>query len=179
MSHPSLIRYRDLHPMTMRRGLTITLTLFCALLLGACVGLQRGDPLEVAVAGIQPLQGEGLELRMLVKLRVQNPNDAPLAYDGVSVKLEVQEKTFATGVSDAHGSVPRFGESVIEVPVTVSMLRMVRQAIGMLDGEPVDKISYRMTGKLSGPGFLARRFQAQGEFNLPADTTPEPDAAAL
>jgi LEA14-like dessication related protein len=144
-----------------------------ALPLSACSGLQRSDPLQVAVAGIEPMQGEGLELRMLVKLRVQNPNDAALDYDGVYVKLEVMDKTFATGVSDEHGTVGRFGESIIDVPVTVSMLRMVRQTLGMLNGEPLDKVTYRLSGKLSGPGFGSNRFQAQGEFGLPAAPASE------
>jgi len=71
-----------------------------AILLSACAALQRTDPLQVTVAGIEPMQGQGMELRMLVKLRVQNPNDAAIDYNGVSVKIDVQGKTFATGVSD-------------------------------------------------------------------------------
>lgn len=165
--------------MRMRHCTSLALTLLGLLLLGACTGMQRGDPLDVTVAGIEPMAGEGLELRMLLRLRVKNPNDSPLDYDGVYVKLEVQDRTFATGVSDAQGSIGRFGESIIEVPVTVSMLRMVRQAIGMLDGKPADKIRYRMTGKLSGRGFGSRRFEAEGELNLPKGSAREPDAAAL
>ena len=99
--------------------------LAAAILLSACAALQRTDPLQVTVAGIEPMQGQGMELRMLVKLRIQNPNDAPIEYDGVALKIDVQGKTFATGVSDESGSVPRFGESVISVPVTTSAMRMV------------------------------------------------------
>ena len=137
------------------------------LTLGGCAGMPQKDPLQVTVAGIEPLQGEGLELRMLVRLRVQNPNDAPFEFDGVSVTLDVQGKTFATGVAAESGTVPRFGEAVVAVPVTVSVLRMVRQVMGVLDGEPVDRIRYEMSGKLSGTGFSSARFQAQGEFELP------------
>jgi len=143
-----------------------------ALILGGCASLQRSDPLQVTVAGIEPLQGEGLELRMLVKLRVQNPNDAPVNYNGAYLKLDVLGKPFASGVSDAAGSVPRFGEAVISVPVTVSVLRMVSQALGMLDGKPVEKVSYQLRGKLNGPVFSVARFQSQGEFNLRSATTP-------
>ena len=50
----------------MRRALMIALT---ALLLGACASLPNQDPLQVTVAGIESLPGEGMELRMLVKLR--------------------------------------------------------------------------------------------------------------
>ena len=103
-----------------------------SLLISGCALLQPRDPLNVTVAGIEPLQGEGLELRMSVKLRVQNPNDAPLDYKGVAVEMNVQGKSFATGVSDAHGSVPRFGDAVVSVPVTVSAFRMMGQALGMM-----------------------------------------------
>jgi LEA14-like dessication related protein len=143
------------------------LVVLAVLALGGCAGLPQKEPLQVTVAGIETLPGEGLELRMLVRLRVQNPNDAPFDFDGVSVSLDVQGKTFATGVAAESGTVPRFGETVVAVPVTVSVLRMVRQVVGVLDGEPVDRIRYEMRGKLSGTGFSAARFQAQGEFELP------------
>lgn len=157
-------------------GNTLRLVLvgLAGMLIGACAILPRSDPVNVTVAGIESLPGEGLELRMLVKLRVQNPNDAPLEYDGVYVKLDVLDKTFATGVSDARGSVPRFGEAVVAVPVTVSVLRMARHALGMLDGKPIDKIDYELDGKLSGPGFGGMRFKSSGEFDLPADKARAP-----
>ena len=51
-----------------------------------------------------PEKGEGLELRLLVKLRVQNPNSTPVGYDGAYVKVEVQDRTFASGVTNAGGN---------------------------------------------------------------------------
>ena len=152
----------------MQRLFRTTLVAVLALMCGACATMQ-GDPLQVTVAGIESLPGEGLEMRMLVKLRVQNPNDAPVDYDGVYLKLDVLDKTFATGVSDERGSVPRFGESVIGVPVTVSTLRVALQAIGfVLDGRPAEKLNYKLEGKLDGPVFGSTRFKAQGEFALPS-----------
>lgn len=144
------------------------------ILLSACAALQRTDPLQVTVAGIEPLQGQGMELRMLVKLRVQNPNDAPIQYDGVALKLDVQGNTFATGVSDERGTVPRFGESVISVPVTTSAMRMVRQALGMMngDGKGIGKVSYALSGKLNGPTLGSVRFESKGDLELP--TAPPP-----
>jgi LEA14-like dessication related protein len=147
--------------------------------LAGCAGMPAGDPLQVTVAGVEPLQGEGMELRMMVKLRVQNPNDAQVDYDGAYVRLTVQDKTFATGVSDARGTVPRFAEAVVAVPVTVSMLNVVRQFIGAMDDKaaPPDKVRYSLEGKLHGTGFSALRFKSQGEFTLPgtpqvADSAP-------
>ena len=141
--------------------------------LAGCTSLAGKDPLQVTVAGIEPMQekGEGLELRLLVKLRVQNPNSTPVDYDGAFVKVEVQDKTFATGVSDVGGTLPGFSEAVVEVPVTVSMLRMVRQVIGRKDGAAAGPSRYSMSGKL---GY--HRVRADGEFSLqppsPADPAP-------
>ena len=145
---------------------------FALLALCGCATMTARDPLQVAVAGIEPLQGEGLELRFLVKLRVQNPNGTPVDYDGAYVKLEVQDKTFATGVSDTGGSVSGFGETLVEVPVTVSMLRMARQVIGMKGEAPVEQIRYRMSGKLG-----SHRFSADGEFSMKPPASPGPDDA--
>jgi len=156
--------------MMKRRTLMIALT---ALLLGACASLPNKEPLQVTVAGIESIPGEGMELRMLVKLRVQNPNQAPIDFSGVYVELDVQGKTFATGVSNEAGTLPGFGEVVVAVPVTVSVLRMVRQVMGVLDGQPVDKIRYEMSGKLSSGVFNTHRFGASGEFELP-ESAPEP-----
>lgn len=133
----------------------------------SCTMLAGRDPLQVAVAGIEPLQGEGLELRFLVKLRVQNPNGTPVDYDGAYVKLEVQDRTFATGVSDTGGTLTGFGEALVEVPVTASVLRIARQIIGMQGDAPVDQIRYKMSGKLG-----MHRFSADGEFSV------KPPAAA-
>src|SRR5215472_9492079 len=160
-------RSASLSVTTMRRfWLAALLSFAAATLLSTCATMPGRDPLQVTVADIESLPGEDLELRMMVKLRVQNPNDAPVEYDGVYVKLEVLDKTFATGVSDEHGSIPRFGESIVSVPVTVSMLRMAVYALRMLDGKPVDKIHYKLDGKLDGPMFGSTRFQARGEFAL-------------
>jgi hypothetical protein len=149
--------------------------LFVVTLLAACAALQTREPLQVTVAGVEPMQGAGMELRMMVKLRVQNPNDTPIDYNGVSVKIEVQGNTFATGVSDETGSVPRFGESIVSVPVTASAMRMVRGALGMMGGKGPGigkKVSYSLTGKLHGSTFSSVSFETKGELELPTGAAP-------
>jgi LEA14-like dessication related protein len=76
------------------------------LMLSACASMPSRDPLQVSVAGIESLPGEGMELRLLVKLRVQNPNDTPIEFNGVSLNLDVLGRDFASGVSDQAGTVP-------------------------------------------------------------------------
>ena len=133
-----------------------------------CAAMPQSESIQVTVASVEPLPSEGLEVRMLVKLRIQNPNDQPIAYNGSFVRLDVMSKIFATGVSAEQGTVPRFGEAVIGVPVTVSVLRIVRQVLGTLDGPAADKVVYAMSGKLNGKGFGSLRFRSTGEFKWPS-----------
>ena len=137
-----------------------------ALVLVACASLQRTDPPQVTVVGIEPSAGEGLEVRMHLKLRVQNPNDAPIEYNGIYVELDVQNKSLASGVSSLSGTLPPFGEAVIDVPVTVSVLGIAGQAMGLLSGKSMDKITYEMRGKLNTTTSGALRFKSQGELNV-------------
>ena len=149
----------------------LAVLLACSVVFAGCASLQGSDPVQVTVVGIEPLQGEGMELRLMVKLRVQNPNDAPIDYRGVALTMDVQGKTFASGVSDSSGAVPGFGEAVIAVPVSISAFRMVRQAMDLKNNS--GKIAYEMKGKLSGSLFGTKRFAARGEFDMssPAATT--------
>jgi LEA14-like dessication related protein len=156
-----------------QRLLALTALLSCSLLVAACATMQGREPPQVNVAGFEPLEGQGLEVRLNVKLRVQNPNDTPIDYNGVSVQMNVQGKAFATGVSAAAGSVPRFGESVIEVPVTISAFRMASQVFSFMHGGANEKITYELKGKLSGPGFSSAHFTTSGDFEMPTGIAPE------
>lgn len=155
--------------MSMRRRALLILLAFGVLLQGGCAALQGHEPIQVMIAGIEPLPAEGLELRMLIKLRIQNPNDFPVDFNGVSVQMDVQGKRFATGVSDVSGSVPRFGETIIGVPVSVSVFGVARQAVDVLTSEYRGKLVYEMSGRLAGPAFNSLRFTSRGELTLPAE----------
>ena len=138
-----------------------------ALTLTSCAAFFKRDPLNVQVAGIQPLPGEGLELRMAVKLRVQNPNDRPLDYDGVALELEINGRNLASGVSDASGTIPRFGETVLSVPMTISAFSAARQALGLAEHIGMDEVPYVLRGKLAGGStFGTQRFIEKGTLNL-------------
>jgi LEA14-like dessication related protein len=155
--------------MTTGRRALLVLLAFGMLLHDGCATLQNREAIQVIIAGVEPLQGEELELRMLVKLRIQNPNELPLDFNGVSVQMDVQGKQFGTGVSDVGGSVPRFGETIVEVPVSISVFGIARQAFDIMTNKYPGKLAYEMTGKLAGPAFNSIRFKSKGELELPAE----------
>lgn len=141
-----------------------------ALLLGSCATLRDREPVEVYVADVAAMPGEGMEVRMLVKLRIQNPNDVPLEFNGVTLNMNVQGRPFATGVSDITGVVPRFGEAVVAVPVSLSVLGVARRAIDIAaDTVRSGKFTYELSGRLARPGVGSEWFKSEGEFALPAE----------
>jgi LEA14-like dessication related protein len=148
-----------------------TRTLFAALAmllaLGGCATLAGRDPLQINVVGLEPIEGQGLEFRMALKLRVQNPNDNAISYDGVGLQLELNGRPFATGVSDQAGTVPRFGEVVLSVPVSVSAFSAMRQALGLAAGSTLENVPYALSGRLGGGPFGGTRFADKGRLSLP------------
>ncbi|HPF74740.1 MAG: LEA type 2 family protein [Lysobacteraceae bacterium] len=143
--------------------------LFLLLLLSACASLPNREPLNIDVAGIESLPGEGMELRLAVKIRIQNPNNVDIEYDGVALTLDLNDRQLGSGVSSQVGVVPRYGESVFTVPVTISAFDMINQLFGAIErrGDPNREVSYRVRGKLEGGLFGTRRFEASGQFELP------------
>ncbi|MGE0315210.1 MAG: LEA type 2 family protein [Lautropia sp.] len=145
-----------------------------------CAAFTATDAPVVKVAGLEPLASEGLELRFALKMRVQNPNDAPIDFDGVAVELDLDGRGLASGVSNQAGQVPRYGEQVLTVPVSISALTALRQLLARVGSADRDlaggAISYSLRGKLgaAGGGAGAVRFVDQGELNLfaPGAATP-------
>ncbi len=152
-----------------RTGLRL-LYLFAALLLlalGGCASMARHEPIRVHVVGLDPLEGEGLEVRFKVKLRLQNPNDTPIDYDGLAVDLDLNGRPFATGVSNERGTLPRFGETVIGIPVSVSALAAVRQAFGLAHDGTLDNVPYVLHCRLGGGPFGVADITESGTLSLP------------
>lgn len=155
--------------MTLLRAIALLLVLS----ISACATLSGRDAPGVRVIGMEPLPSEGLELRFSLKLRVQNPNETVLAYDGMSVKLALDGRGVASGVSDVSGEIPRFSEAVLSVPVSISAFSVFRQLLARVgdsneQGNALSQpIAYSLEGKLGGvAGSPAARFGDKGEMDL-------------
>jgi LEA14-like dessication related protein len=159
----------DPNPVARRHLLESARVLAALLAVGlcSCVTLPNSDPLQVSVAGVEPLQGEGLELRFAVQVRVQNPNDAAIEYNGVALTLDLNGRKFGSGVSDEVGTVPRYGESVVTIPITIGVFNIARQVLGFVNDGEAKAVRYKVKGKLEGGVFGTRRFEDEGTLDLP------------
>ncbi|MDF0733688.1 LEA type 2 family protein [Pseudomonas entomophila] len=147
--------------------LRLCLSLLLACALSACALLQPRDPLNISVIGIEPLPGQDLELRMAVKIRVQNPNDTAVDFNGIALNLEVNDQPLAAGVSDQRGHIGRYDEEVIMVPVSITAFAFLRQAYGLSRLESLQGLPYVLRGKLAGGPLGTVRFTDKGKLDLP------------
>ena len=163
------MRHADVSPRfhDARALAALFLILVASLLLAGCASLTHREPVRINVVGLEPIPGEGMEMRFKVKLRVQNPNDTAIDFDGLALELDLNGKPFATGVSDGAGSVPRFGETLIEIPVSVSAIAVVRQALGVIEGDGKAEVPYALRGRLAGGLLGGMRFSDSGTLKLP------------
>jgi LEA14-like dessication related protein len=140
------------------------------LVLGACAGLPLGmEPLSVTLADVRPSQMGLLEQEFMMKIRVQNPNNVEVPLQGVAFSVELNGKNFAKGVSRQDGTVPAFGDVVLDVKA-ISTLGDVLNQVGALRDGPPGKITYRLHGKLAPAGGGSLPFDSIGSIDLSALT---------
>jgi LEA14-like dessication related protein len=150
----------------MRRLHALILSLLL-LSLSACALFPNRDPVNINVVGLEPLPSQDLEVRFAIKLRVQNPNETAIDYNGIALDLEVNGHSLASGVSDQSGSIPRFSETIVSVPVSISAFSVLRQTLGLSQTQTLDNLPYVLRGKLAGGLFGTMRFVDSGTLSLP------------
>ena len=149
-----------------QRPIRTLLTCLLLLALSACALFPNRDPLNINVVGVEPLPGQDLEIRFAVKLRLQNPNDTDIQYDGVALNLDVNGRPLASGVSDESGTLARFSETILTVPVSVTAFSVLRQTLGLSQSQSLDNLPYELHGKLANGVFGTVRFSDHGTLSL-------------
>jgi LEA14-like dessication related protein len=127
---------------------TIARSLPCFLLaavVGCAAWFVKGEPPEVLVTNITPLEGTAFEQRLQVDLRIRNPNDFDLLLTGIDFTLNLNGKRLARGLGNTAITVPRLSDAVVSVQTSTSTLDVVRQ---LLSFSQTQDLSYDITGRL-------------------------------
>jgi LEA14-like dessication related protein len=114
--------------MRLRRA---SLFLFAMALLcpGCASWFIKGDPPEVLVTNVTPLDATMFEQRLRVDLRIRNPNDFDYHLTGIDFTLNLNGKRLARGLGSKEITIPRLGDAVMTVDTTTSTLDIVRQLL--------------------------------------------------
>lgn len=140
-----------------------------ALLSGCAAFLERP---RVNIANVALKEVKLFEQIYLVELRVQNPNDSPLTIGGVTFDLDVNDRSFARGMSGASVTIDRFSSGLIALEAVSPLTSLLRQIAGaQKDG--LARVRYRLRGALYlGELNLKLPFDESGEIELPVAKTP-------
>ena len=126
----------------------ITRSLACLLLVatvGCASWLMKGEPPEVLVTNVTPLEGTAFEQRLQVDLRIRNPNDFDLFVTGIDFTLNLNGKRLARGLGNTTITVPRLSDAVVSVQTSTSTFDVVRQ---LLSFSQAQDLSYNIMGLL-------------------------------
>jgi LEA14-like dessication related protein len=130
------------------------MTLGLAVLLAGCAALGTApEPPDVTVADLRPLESTLFEQRLEVDLRIRNPNPDPISIDGVDFTLEVNDRRLARGLGGESATIPAFGETLVTITATTTVVDMLRQVFALEGRETLD---YRIDGKVYLEGFGRR-----------------------
>lgn len=140
-----MFRY-DCLMFSMPRPCFLLLLLFISGLAAGCASwYTKGEPPEVLVTNVTPLESTPFEQRLQVDLRIRNPNDFDLLVTGIDFKLNVNGKRLARGLGSKQLTVPRLGDAELSVQTSTSTLDVIRQ---VLNFSRKQDLAYEVSGVL-------------------------------
>ena len=102
---------------------------------------------NVKLVSLTPMKSQGLEQRFDIGLRITNPNAINLSLVGVQYDIELDGYKLISGVSSGLPTIPAYGEHVIQVQASVSLLQGARFLASLLS-QPKEAFSYSINAKL-------------------------------
>ena len=95
------------------------------LTVSGCAGLGKTlEPPRINLANITVQEMQGFESVFQIELRIFNTNDVPLDIKGLDCELEINDRHFASGVSDTTTKIPSYGTAKIPIVVYSSVIEM-------------------------------------------------------
>jgi LEA14-like dessication related protein len=141
-------------------------------LLGCAGPGKKLAPPRITLTNIQVQEIKVFESVLQIDLRVVNPNDVAIDIKGLDCELELNDKHFASGVSNKRIKVSSFDTAIIPITVYSSVFDLAK---GLLDAGKKQMMNYKLTGRLHLGGGLSVPavipFKSEGELSLPGPTS--------
>jgi LEA14-like dessication related protein len=139
---------------------------FFMVVVAGCASTFKLQPPQLTVVSMQVQSADLFSQRMLVHMRVVNPNARELPVKSINYRIEVGGADFAHGLADKPFVVPAMGEAEFDVQVTANLANALSQILGRKSSR--DSLDYRLIGTVSlSSGFLRRiPFDEHGSVKL-------------
>jgi len=146
-----------------RRGAVFALA--CSAVVG-CAVLPKFEAPKLSVISMKVQSADIFSQRMVVRMRVLNPNARELPIKGIEYRIEVNDAELAQGLTDSAFVVPAMGEAEFDVQVTANLATALTQFLSRKGSQ--DTLDYRLIGSVAlSSGFLRRiPFDERGSVKL-------------
>lgn len=137
-----------------------------AALLAGCDVLPKFETPQLSVISMKVQSADIFSQRMLVRMRVLNPNSRELPVKGISYRIEVNDSELGQGLTNVPFVVPALGEAEFDVQVTTNLAGMLGKLLSRRGSQ--DQVQYRLVGEVAlSSGFLRRiPFDERGSVKL-------------
>jgi LEA14-like dessication related protein len=144
----------------------LLLAAIATLALGGCASTLKLEAPKLSVISMKMQSADIFSQRILVRMRVVNPNARELPIKGITYRIEVNDAELANGVSDTPFIVPAMGEAEFDVNLTANLASALSQLLGRRGSS--DTLDYRLVGNVAlSSGFLRRiPFDERGSVKL-------------
>lgn len=146
---------------------------FLITLLPACAGLDiKPEQFKVNISSMQILESSLMEQHYQIDLRIMNRSKNTFNIDGMSFDIELNDKDFASGVSNKRFKLEPLSDIVISVTITSTIFAFIRQ-VNHLKNHKSAPFKYELSGNIyTSSSLFGIPFKQKGEINLTADSPP-------
>jgi LEA14-like dessication related protein len=135
-------------------------------MLTGCVAALKWEAPKLSVASLKVQSADIFSQRLLVHMRVMNPNNRELPIKGITYRIEVNDAELAEGLTDTPFIVPAMGEAEFDVQVTANLAGALARFLSRRGSS--DSVDYHLIGSVALSSGLLRRipFDERGSVKL-------------
>jgi LEA14-like dessication related protein len=133
---------------------------------GGCAIVPKLEAPKLSVVSLQLQGGDIFSQRVLVRMRVFNPNARELPIDGLTYTIEVNDAELGNGGTAAPFTVPAMGEAEFDMQFTANLAGALARLLTRRNSS--ETLDYRLRGNVAlSSGFLRRiPFDERGSVKL-------------
>jgi len=127
---------------------------------------------RVSLVNVIQQPSSGMETIFQLELRLINPNDVAIGLKGIDCRLEINDTTIASGVSNEAAELPALGTLVYPVTAYAAASDFIMLMVRLMAdsrGAPEDfELNYRLRGRVfltdGMPGLNRLSFRSEGDL---------------
>jgi LEA14-like dessication related protein len=136
-------------------GTTAVVALFAVAMTTGCATTDALEEMEITLTDLQFTEATLFETTMVAKIRVTNPNPDPLAFEGASFKLYLDDRKVGTGLAPDPFSTEGLDTTIVPVTFYLNNATALLRVVDVLKDKR--EVGYGVKGSLFMDSSWGRR----------------------